>query len=474
MTPGGCRRGRRRSKSNLSGNLPVPPYGTKEIFEERLWSMKLYFSVGEPSGDLHGANLIAALRERDPQLTAIGLGGPRMAAAGAKLQKDMSDMAVMGLWPVLKQLPKFFRLLSEVDAKLKSEKPDAVVLIDYPGFNWHVAKRAKKLGIPVVYYGLPQVWAWAQWRVAKVRKFIDHPLCKLPFEPAWFKSKGCEATYVGHPYFDELKSRKLDQEFVQMIRTGKERLVAILPGSRRQEVKNNLPDLLRAARRVHAEVPGLRFAIASYNEVQKKMAEELLAAEIARESSIGPMPTIEIHLQKTPELIASAAVCMACSGSVSLELLYHACPSVMVYRVPWLMEQILLKLVKVKYMTLVNLLTAKELHPRDRRTYDPNLPGNEGVLFPEYPTSRDESARIAKHAIGWLTDEPSRQALIGKLTALRDTLTCHQASQTAAEYIGRVIGGEVTAGEGTGGGISITKTRRDKDTKSGAVNVGVS
>ena len=104
--------------------------------------MKLYFSVGEPSGDLHGANLIAALRERDPELSVIGLGGPRMAAAGANLQKDMSDLAVMGLWPVLKLLPKFFRLLSEVEAKLKSEKPDAVVLIDYPGFNWHVAKRA--------------------------------------------------------------------------------------------------------------------------------------------------------------------------------------------------------------------------------------------------------------------------------------------------------------------------------------------
>lgn len=411
--------------------------------------MKLFFSVGEPSGDLHGANLIAALRQREPDVTAIGLGGPRMAAAGAKLQKDMSDMAVMGLWPVLKQLPKFFRLLSEVDAKLKSEKPDAVVLIDYPGFNWHVAKRAKKLGIPVVYYGLPQIWAWAQWRVAKVRKFIDHPLCKLPFEPAWFRSKGCEATYVGHPYFDELKTRKLDQAFVQSMLAPEKRLVALLPGSRRQEVKNNLPDLIRAARRVNAKVPGLQFAIASYNEVQAKMAQELLAAEAACDSSLGPMPAIEIHIGKTPELISSATVCMACSGSVSLELLYHACPSVMVYRVPWLMEQILLKLVQVKYMTLVNLLTAKELHPRDKRTYDPNLPGNEAVLFPEYPTSRDESERIAKHAIGWLTDEASRQELIAKLVALRDTLTCHQASQTAADYICRVLGRGATLAPST-------------------------
>ncbi|MGV3605335.1 MAG: lipid-A-disaccharide synthase [Planctomycetaceae bacterium] len=398
--------------------------------------MKLYFSVGEPSGDLHGANLIAALRERDPYLAVLGLGGPRMAAAGANLQKDMSDLAVMGLWPVLKLLPKFFRLLSEVEAKLKSEKPDAVVLIDYPGFNWHVAKRAKRLGIPVVYYGLPQIWAWAQWRVAKVRKYVDHALCKLPFEPAWFRSQGCEATYVGHPYFDELRNRQLDRTFQDSLQWNERRLVTILPGSRRQEVKNNLPDLLRSARLVHAAVPDLQFAIASYNPVQAKMAAEILAKEQAR----GPMPEVIIHQGRTPELIDAASVCLACSGSVSLELLYHACPSVMVYRVPWMMEQVLRQMVKVKYMTLVNLLTTKELHPRDLRSYDPKLPGNEAVLFPEYPTSRDESAKIAAHAIGWLTDEASRQELIGKLAALRDTLTCHQASQTAADYICREIG----------------------------------
>src|SRR6185503_14764672 len=327
--------------------------------------MKLFFSVGEPSGDLHGANLIAELTRRKPGLCCAGFGGPRMHAAGCELLQDMSELAVMGIGPVLAKLPKFFALKAQADRYFREQRPDGVVLIDYPGFNWHIAARAKAHGIPVFYYGLPQLWAWMPWRVNKVRRTVDHALCKLPFEEAWLRERGCNATYVGHPYFDELRSQKLDATFVQQLSGGpdKRRLVTLLPGSRGQEVAYNLPTLLKAAKLVQREVPDVRFAIASYNKKQ---------AEVARRQIAGLNLPVEVHVSRTPELISAAHVCLACSGSVSLELLYHAKPSVIVYRGSMLLYYLLMGLSHVKYMTLVNLLATDNLFPKDRRPYDPN------------------------------------------------------------------------------------------------------
>lgn len=396
--------------------------------------MKLFFSVGEPSGDLHGANLITELRRRDPALSAAGFGGPRMRAAGCDLLRDMSDLAVMGLGPVLAKLPEFWRLKQHAERSFDEQRPDAVILIDYPGFNWHIARAAKRRGIPVVYYGLPQLWAWAPWRVKKVQQFVDHALCKLPFEEAWFNSKGCNATYVGHPYFDELASQRLDESVLASLRSRSGRVLTILPGSRRQEVKNNLPMLLKAAAIVRRETPAVRVVIASYNDAQAEMARQLVAT--------GPVPA-EIVVSRTAELIAAADSCLATSGSVSLELLYHAKPAVIVYKVSWLAAQVVRRLATTRYITLVNLLAADRpfLEPGEpARAYEASGPGHEQVLYPEYPTWRDRSTEIAAHASGWLNDEVSRQRLIARLVALRDRFAICGASKAAADYITRHLG----------------------------------
>jgi len=393
--------------------------------------MKLFFSVGEPSGDLHGANLIAELRRRLPDLQAVGLGGPRMKAAGCELLRDMSDLAVMGLLPVLAKLPEFFRLKAEAIRTFDESRPDAVVLIDYPGFNWHIARAAKERGIPVFYYGLPQLWAWATWRVKKVERYVDHALCKLPFEESWFWERGCNATFIGHPYFDELHSRSLDQQFIAGIKQSGQRLVTLLPGSRSQEVKSNLPTLLKSARLIRQQVPGVRFAIASYSERQ---------AEMARSMAVASFCNAEVFVHRTPELISAAACCLACSGSVSLELLHHAVPSVMVYQVPWWLYQSVRSLMNVRYMTLANLLASDRpfLAPGESaQPYSEGAPGHEQVLFPEYPTWRDRSADVARHAIGWLSNESAREAIIGRLAALRDHVGQSGASQRAADYLVR-------------------------------------
>jgi lipid-A-disaccharide synthase len=390
--------------------------------------MKIFFSVGEPSGDLHGSNLIAELTRRKPSLYCVGFGGPKMQGAGCELLQEMSEFAVMGLGPVLMKLRKFYALKAKADRYFREHRPDAVVLIDFPGFNWHIAERAKAHGIPVFYYGLPQIWAWLQYRVKRVRRLVDHSLCKLPFEEAWLRERGCNATYVGHPYFDELRAQKIDAEFTAQFdsASGGGRLVTLLPGSRRQEVAYNLPSLLKAAELVKRAVPDVRFAVASYNEKQ---------AEMARQQVARCQVPVEVHVGRTSELISAAHVCLACSGSVSLELLYHAKPSVIVYRGSMLLYYLLMGLSHVKYMTLVNLLATDNLFPKDRRPYDPNLPGNEKVLFPEYPSWRDRSAEIAPHAIQWLTDENARQELIRKLEELRSRVAKEGASKRAAEYL---------------------------------------
>jgi lipid-A-disaccharide synthase len=378
----------------------------------------MFFSVGEPSGDLHGANLIRRLRDRTP-LTCHGLGGPKMQAAGCDLLRDMSDLAVMGLVPVIARLPEFFALRAQVARSLDHLRPDAVVLIDYPGFNWHVARLAKERGIPVFYYGLPQLWAWASWRVRKVQRLVDHALCKLPFEEAWFKSKGCQATYVGHPYFDELAQQKLDRSFVASVRRPAERLLTLLPGSRTQEVRSNLPILLRAAEKVRQQLPSVRVSIASYNEDQAALARNL-----SKRSAV----SAEVHVARTPELIAAADCCLACSGSVSLELLYHAKPAAIVYRVSWPMYEIVRRLVNVRYITLVNLIAS-------RQPFAPPGSDDEQPLYPEYPTWRDCSQDLAGRALEWLMNEKGRQQLIGRLVQLRERIAGSGASRAAAEYI---------------------------------------
>ena len=220
-------------------------------------AMRIFFSVGEPSGDLHGSNLIRRFRKADPKIKCVGFGGPKMAEAGCDLHYDLTQKAVMFLTEVIGQLRFFFSLVDQADEYFSKHQVDAVVLIDYPGFNWWIAKKAKQRGIPVFYFGVPQMWAWAPWRVRKMRKFVDHALCKLPFEVQWFKDRNCKATYVGHPYFDQLDRQSYDGIFLKnhkQSRNGK-RLITLLPGSRKQEVTGNLPTLIRSATHISAACP---------------------------------------------------------------------------------------------------------------------------------------------------------------------------------------------------------------------------
>ncbi len=402
--------------------------------------LRLFFCAGEPSGDLHAANLIRQLQERCERFEAVGYGGPRMAAVGCRLHADLTELAVMWFGRALANLHKFWNLAGSADRYFRHHRPDAVVLIDYPGFNWWIAWRAKIHGIPVFYYTPPQIWAWATWRARKMRRLSDHVLCSLPFEEEWFRQRGCNATFVGHPFFDEVRQHKLDEEFLEAHRRRSGPLVTILPGSRTQEVAQNLPWFLKAAARVRQAVPAARFAVAAFKPKHAQMAEEMLRGATQRapggEQGAGSRePAIEVFSGRTPELMRLATCCMACSGSVSMELLYYTKPTVIHYWISPLAYAVQKRFRKVKYITLVNLLSTGELYPADLSPYDPSQPGAEKVLFPEYLTCQDKSAAVAGHLIQWLNDPAALARQIAVLEQLKAKVAHGGASARAAEYI---------------------------------------
>lgn len=395
----------------------------------------IFFSVGEPSGDLHGANLIRQMRERCPGIRTVGYGGPQMAAAGFELQVDLTQLAVMWLVRALLNIHTFLGLLRRADRFFRDQRPDAVVLIDYPGFNWWIARRAKARGIPVFYYSPPQIWAWARWRVKKMRRFVDHVLCGLPFEEAWLREHGCNATFVGHPFFDEVRRYPYDEQFIAQHAAktdgaAKPPIVAILPGSRSQEVTHNLRWFLKAAAIVHEKVPHAKFLMAAFKPHQAEMARTLVAKS--------GLP-IEVCVGKTPEIMCVAHCAMSVSGSVSLELLYHTVPTVILYWITPFAYFVQGFFRKVKYITLVNLLSTDGLAEKDLTPFDPAQPDADRVLFPEYLTSEDRSSQIAQHLVEWLTDPAKRQKRVEALATLRDRVAHGGASGRAADYILNVL-----------------------------------
>ncbi|MBX7071891.1 MAG: lipid-A-disaccharide synthase [Pirellulales bacterium] len=397
---------------------------------DSLKPVRIFFSAGEPSGDLHAANLMRAIRRHQPNCQFMGYGGPKMAEAGCQLHVDLTALAVMWFLRVLLNIHKFLNLVSRADRYFRHSPPDAVVLVDYPGFNWWIARRAKAHGIPVFYYAPPQIWAWGSWRVKKMRRFVDHVLCSLPFEEAWFRQRGCNAHFVGHPFFDEVRQHPLDQEFVAAQRAKPGPLVAILPGSRNQEVLENLRWQLKAAAIVLSRVPQARFAIASFKPAQAEMAQRLLAQS--------GLPA-DVYVKKTPELIHLAECCIAVSGSVSLELLYYGRPTTVIYYISRAAYWVQSKFRRVKYITLVNLLAADELYPNDLSPYDPQAPGADRVPFPEYLTWQDRAQDLANHVIAWLTDAEARAHSQSLLAELKAQVAHSGASDTAASYILSVL-----------------------------------
>jgi len=312
--------------------------------------MRIFISVGEPSGDIHGASLIRELQARHANVDIVGFGGDRMQAEGAKLLYPLVQLAVMGIVRVLSNITTFLSLLSRADRYFRHHRPDAVVLIDYPGFNMRLAKEAKRRvpTLRTIHYISPQVWAWHRGRIPKMAKFLDLMLCLFPFEIPLCAGAGLRAVCVGHPLLDSLAVEK--KEHVRDTS-----LVALLPGSRSKEVRKIFPVMVEAAVKLRETRPSLRFEAAAASET---LAMEMRSTLVAHGQDEG---FCTITLRSAHDLMQRAGAGMVCSGTATLESTFFGLPMVILYRVAWLTWAVGKRLVKIPWLGLPNVLAGREI-----------------------------------------------------------------------------------------------------------------
>jgi lipid-A-disaccharide synthase len=374
--------------------------------------MEIFFSVGEPSGDQHAASLIKEMKLRQTDLKCSGYGGPLMEEAGCDLHFFLTNLAVMGIWAVIPLLRQFCRLVFKAGRYFEEHHPDAVVLVDFPGFNWWIARKAKAAGIPVFYYMPPQLWAWAPWRIHRVRKYIDYVLSGLPFEQKWYADRGVNALFVGHPFFDHVAVGSLDQNFMTTRRCRSSRVVGVLPGSRNHEISTNWPLMLEVMQKLHVQHPETQFLVACYKQQHLQMCQQLML-------KTGMELPVNFFVGKTSEIIEIAECCLMVSGSVSLEMLARKTPAVVIYRAsPWFYPLLRL-LVRLDSITLPNLIAGQNLFPEWIVVYFP----------------KRDVQRMATTLGGWLSDRRSLENIVGDLSELHSSLVEKGAGPRAADAI---------------------------------------
>jgi lipid-A-disaccharide synthase len=302
--------------------------------------MRYYLVAGEASGDLHGANLMKALKAEDGNAEFRYYGGDKMKAQGGVLDKHYSEMAFMGFTEVLLNLRTILKNMKACKASVLAYNPDVLVLIDFPGFNLKIAEFAKKNGIKVCYYISPKVWAWNQKRVLKIKRIVDRMYCILPFEVDFYKKWGMEVNYVGNPLLDEIAQFTPDQDFRKKHKLEKE-VIALLPGSRKQEIERLLPDMLS----VTHHFPEYDFVVAAAPSFDETYYRQFIKTD-----------NVSLVFAQTYNLLTVAKAAIVASGTATLETALFHVPQVVVYRGGAISVAIARALVKIRFISLVNLI----------------------------------------------------------------------------------------------------------------------
>ncbi len=316
---------------------------------------KIMFSAGEVSGDMHGANLAEALKKIEPGIKLTGFGGNMMRNAGVDLVADMAQYSVMGFYEVLRNLPRMFELRNKLGTFMEKERPDVLVLIDYPDFNWRLAPIAKKLNIPVFSYIPPSAWAWRKGRAKNVARIADQIAAIFPFEVDVYKQAGANIEFVGNPLVETVKPSLTKNEACRYFSIDpNKKNILLLPGSRRQEIKAIFPVMARSARLLQAEHADIEF-----HTVTAQGIEESGLRETARSYDVN----IKYHNNKLYDLMAACDVALATSGTVVLEAALMGLPSVVLYRMSAITYYIAKLFVDVEFFSLPNILAEKQIIP---------------------------------------------------------------------------------------------------------------
>lgn len=366
---------------------------------------RIFLSAGEPSGDLHGAVLARELKRRWPNAELFGFGGDQMKAAGVELWAHTDEMAVMGFVEVARHLPFFLGLLRRTRAYLRNSPPDLVIPIDYPGFNLRLARYAKEQRIPVLYYIAPQVWAWHRSRMRELAQNTSHIAVVLPFEEALFREAGATVTFVGHPLIEAPVMETTRRDFCKAHKLDEERpIIALLPGSRQQEVRSHAALFAEAARRVQ-----LRMA-----EVQPVIAQ---APGIPNEAFAGlPWPRV----LNSAELLTFAHSALTKSGTSTLQCALAKTPMVIAYRMNALTHAIARRVVDVKHIGLVNLIAGER-------------------VAEEFVQHEATTESLANALLKITRSGPTRDAALVALRKVRDRLTGD--ARGAAAYVADIAEG---------------------------------
>lgn len=312
--------------------------------------MKYYLIAGEASGDLHGSNLIREIKQRDPSAEIRCWGGDKMEAAGATLVKNYKDLAFMGFAEVLMNLRTILGNMKFCKQDIYQYKPDIIVMIDFPGFNLPIAKWAKPLGYKIAWYISPQVWAWKEKRVKDIKISVDKMLCILPFEKDWFKKFDYVVEYVGHPLIEVISEAKKSGSHLPLS-VGKnslgndKKIIALLPGSRKQEILKKLPVMLEVAKRM----PEYHFVVAQAPGQEDAFYQPLLQ----------PYPNVSSVKNATYDLLMQSTAALVTSGTATLETALFGVPQVVCYKANAISYEIAKRIIKIKYISLVNLIMDK-------------------------------------------------------------------------------------------------------------------
>jgi len=361
--------------------------------------------AGEASADLHASNLVVAMKRRNPEIVFWGIGGEKMAQAGVKILLSSSDMAVVGLTEVFGKLRTIFRASKTLKSLFKNNRPDLLILIDYPDFNIHLAGSAKRFKIPVLYYISPQVWAWRRRRIRKIARRVDRMAVILPFEKDIYRDKPLQVDYVGHPLLDEWTlAVEKHQGALESVMESDHPMIGLLPGSRGEEVRNLLPVMVRAAETMAERHPGLQCILPLAPGIEPAFVQPFI------EHSLVPIRLLQGDIYSA---LRGCSVAMVTSGTATLQTAIMGVPMVIVYRMSSISYWIARMAIKVPYIGLVNLVA------------------EEGVV-PELIQGEVTPERLSQEALAILDDAERRAKMIKKLELVREKLGRGGASERTA------------------------------------------
>lgn len=360
---------------------------------------RIFLVAGESSGDIHGANLIRAIHAQAPGIVCEGIGGYRMKEAGMILRMDLAEKAIMGFVEVIRSLSMLRRLFHDTVSYIRKTRPGVVVLIDYPGFNLRLAREVHQMGIPVVYYISPQIWAWKKKRIHAIARSVRKMLVILPFEEALYRRAGINCTYVGHPLLDHIEAVPVQGIYP------KDSLIGLFPGSREQEIRRIFGVMLEIAREIHQQYPEWRFVVPCVDRKREMQVREM-AGNFPLETTVG----------NAYEVLNSARFCLVTSGTATIETMLFNVPMVILYRMAPLTYWIARLLVKVEHIGLVNILAGKR-------------------IVPEFIQHQACAEQVLPVVLQLLENSPERDTMLRELAAVREKIGAAGASARAAKEI---------------------------------------